>query len=182
MSLCQVNLNNPAGVLVRKLAEKYHAGQFRKGTEKRPYIVHPQAVAEMLMKWGESPVSPAIQIAWGHDLLEDTCVAESEILAVSNDEVLKGIKQLTCPHNMDKTLYLQSVADSGNRNVLLVKISDRLCNSKDFIKLKGKLHAYQYLHKADCLIPALEKFANDAVVKNALLEWQTLDNQLCTEA
>jgi ADP-ribosylglycohydrolase len=59
-----------------------------------------------------------------------------------------------------------------------VKISDRICNSKDFIKLKGALYAHQYLHEADCLLPALKKFAGDSVVKNALTMHQHLDNAL----
>lgn len=167
---------------MRRLAEKYHAGQFRKGAEKLPYIVHPQAVAETLQIWGEDENSIAIQIAWGHDLLEDTAVSESEILAVANTEILQGIKLLTRPRSMDKALYLQSIAESGNRNALLVKISDRICNTKDFVKLEGKLYAYQYLHKADELIPALEKFSDDSVVKNALQEWKTIDNELRNDA
>ena len=167
---------------MRKLAEKYHAGQFRKGEGNIPYIVHPQAVAETLQKWGKNSDSPAIMIAWGHDLLEDTCVSESEILAVSSPDVLQGIKLLTRPRDMDKALYLQSIVESGNRDALLVKISDRICNSKDFIKLEGKLYAYQYLHEADELIPALEKFANEPVVKNALQDWKNLDELLRNDA
>lgn len=167
---------------MRRLAEKYHAGQFRKGAEKLPYIVHPQAVAETLLIWGEDENSIAIQIAWGHDLLEDTAVSESEILAVANTEILQGIKLLTRPRSMDKALYLQSIAESGNRDALLVKISDRICNTKDFVKLEGKLYAYQYLHEVDELIPALEKFSDDSVVKNALQEWKTIDNELRNDA
>lgn len=163
---------------MKNLATKYHAGQFRKGEAKLPYIVHPQAVAETLLAWGENPDSPAIMIAWGHDLLEDTQVSEAEIIAAAGKEVLAAIKQLTHTGNIDKSLYLQQIAESGSRNVLLVKISDRICNSKDFIQLKGQLYAYQYLHKADCLIPALEKFAGDPVVKNALTEWQKLNDLL----
>ena len=167
---------------MKKTAEKYHAGQFRKGGEKLPYIVHPQAVAETLQKWGEDEKSIAVQIAWGHDLLEDTCVSESEILAVSSPDVLLGIKLLTRPRSMDKALYLQGIVESGNRDALLVKISDRICNSKDFIKLEGKLYAYQYLHEADCLLPALENFSEDSVVKNALQEWKNLDELLRNDA
>ena len=167
---------------MKKLAEKYHAGQFRKGAEKRPYIVHPQAVVETLLAWGEKPASPAIQTAWGHDLLEDTCIAESEILAVASEEVLQNIKLLTRPDGMNKALYLQTIAESDNHDALLVKISDRICNSRDFIKLEGKLYAYQYLHEADCLLPALEQFSDDTVVKNALQAWKKLDDELRSEA
>ena len=34
------------------LACARHAGQFRKQPDGRPYIVHPQAVYEMMLGWG----------------------------------------------------------------------------------------------------------------------------------
>ena len=167
---------------MRNLAQKYHAGQFRKGEEKLPYIVHPQGVADTLIRWGAAPDSAAVQIAWGHDLLEDTAVSEAEILAVSDEKVLEGIQLLTRPRSMEKALYMQSVARSGNLDVLLVKIADRICNSKDFITLKGKLHARRYLHEGGCLIPALENFSGSTTVQKALQEWKNLDEALRSEA
>ena len=86
--------------MMKKLAEKFHAGFFRKGKGHLPYIVHPKAVAETLLQWGEPADSPAIDMAWGHDLLEDTQAGENDILAVSSFEVLCGIKALTCPDGM----------------------------------------------------------------------------------
>ena len=70
-----------------ELAEKYHAGQFRDGGNGVPYIVHPAAVVKTLREWGEPEDSPAIAMAWGHDLLEDTTVSEEEILAAAGDRV-----------------------------------------------------------------------------------------------
>ena len=101
---------------MRKLAEKYHAGQFRKGEEKLPYIVHPQAVAETLERWGERPDSAAIQIAWGHDLLEDTSVSDAEIVAASSAEVLQGIKRLTNPGNIAKRLAVTAKKRTQGRD------------------------------------------------------------------
>ena len=167
---------------MKNLAEKYHAGITRKGDEQLPYIVHPRAVAETLLQWGEEAASAAIPMAWGHDLLEDTSVTEAEILAVSNARVLEGIKRLTCPENMPKARYLQQIASGRDREVLLVKIADRICNSRDHIKLNGPLYAYQYLHAADCLIPALEAFSDDSVVMNALQARQELDDSLKNDA
>ena len=66
-----------------KLAEKYHAGQFRKGAGHIPYITHPASVARELLAWGEPEDSPAIAMAWGHDLLEDTAATEAEIRAAA---------------------------------------------------------------------------------------------------
>ena len=167
---------------MKNLAEKYHAGQTRQGEGYIPYIVHPRDVVETLISWGEKEDSPLIEMAWGHDLLEDTAVTEQEILAVSSERVLNGIKMLTHAGNVDKAAYLQSVADSGNRDVLLVKISDRICNTNDFVILKGNLYAYNYMHKADCLIPALEKISDDPVVQNALKTWKDLNYTLREKA
>ena len=167
---------------MKLLAHKYHENQFRKGEEHLPYIVHPESVVNTLLSWGESPDSPAIPAAWGHDLLEDTKVTEEEILAVSDEKVLAAIKLLTRPRKMQKSLYMQNIAKNGSREVLLVKIADRICNTRDFIKLKGKLHAFQYLHVADCLLPALNKLSPDPVAVRALKEWEELESSLKEES
>ena len=163
---------------MKNLAKKYHAGQFRKGKEKLPYIVHPQSVAETLIAWGEDPASPAVQIAWGHDLLEDTQVPEEEIIAASSEYVLNSIKHLTRPQGVKKSVYLQTAAACGIRDVLLVKTADRICNTRDFVKLKNQLHAYRYLHEADCLVPELEKLSGDTTAENALSAWKNLNSEL----
>ena len=160
---------------MRKLAEKYHAGQFRKGTEHLPYIVHPQVVAQTLLDWGEPMDSPAVAMAWGHDLLEDTTVTEDEIREAAGDRVLEGIKLLTRPEDVKKRLYIRAVAASGDREALLVKLADRICNSRDFVKLEGKLYAFQYLHEADCIRDAAAKLPHDGTVAAALGAWNELD-------
>jgi len=167
---------------MKRLAEKYHAGQFRKGPGNVPYIVHPQTVARTLLEWGEPEDSPAVAVAWGHDLLEDTTVTEAEIREVADDRVLAGIKLLTRPREEDKKLYLRSIVESGDREAMLVKIADRICNSRDFVKLEGKLYAFQYLHEADMLEAALEVFRRDGVVAAARAAWKEHDAELCEEA
>ncbi len=167
---------------MKKLAEKYHSTQTRKGKDKIPYIVHPEAVVNKLLRWGEDVSSLAVAMAWGHDLMEDTTVSDSEILEAGGKEVFDGIKILTHSDTISKDVYLKNIAASAPRNVLLVKIADRISNSEDFISYKGKLHAYQYLHQADCLVQALEKFADDAVVENALQAWREIDENLRSDA
>lgn len=164
------------------LAEKYHAGQFRKGPGNVPYIVHPQAVAQTLLAWGEPEDSPAVAVAWGHDLLEDTTVSEAEIRDAADEWVLKSIEILTRPREEDKGKYLRYVAESGDREAMLVKVADRICNTRDFVKLEGKLYAFQYLHEADMLEASLEVFRRDGVVAAARAAWKELDAELCEEA
>ena len=161
-----------------KLAEKYHAGQIREGAEKLPYIVHPQAVVRMLLAWGEPESSPAVAAAWGHDLLEDTAVTEAEIREAAGDRVLAMIKLLTRPGGMEKSLYIRVVAERGDREVLLVKLADRICNSRDRVKWKGAGDALTYFHRADCVHEAVAALPADPVVCNALAEWRQLECEL----
>ena len=163
---------------MRKLAEKYHAGQMRDGDEGIPYIEHPKAVVQNLLDWGESRESPAVVMAWGHDLLEDTAVSEAELLAASDEAVLKGIRRLTHDEDIPKSLYLREVARSGDRDALLVKISDRIQNSRDFARGKGPLRAFRYLHDAECIFDAVKNLPQDPVLVHALDAWKELDETL----
>lgn len=164
---------------IEQLAKNCHAGQFRKGKERLPYIVHPESVVRMLVEWGEPETAPTIAIAWGHDLLEDTSASEEEIRTASNDYVLAGIKFLTCPKGMDKQLYLQNISKNGNRDVLLVKIADRICNSRDFVKLRKEKYAARYFHYADCVFDAICALPpGDRTVENAIRTWNRTSQYL----
>lgn len=104
-------------------AEK-HRGQYRIGGE--PYITHPVAAAQLLEKWG---FGTEYQItALFHDLLEDTDAEESEILALSNKEVLKAVKILTKVKPYVMSEYVAKIKD--NELAFAVKTADRLHNLK----------------------------------------------------
>ena len=170
---------------MKTLAEKHHAGQFRqarKGESPVPYFKHPESVAKNLLDWGEPEGSVGVGIAWGHDLLEDTAVTEAEIRDASNAAVLAGIRLLTHEKGTDKRLYLRKVARSGNRDALLVKLSDRIQNSRDFVKLEGPLRAFRYLHDADCIFEAAKRLPPDPVLEHAVAAWEDLDKQLRDDA
>ena len=157
---------------IEQLAKNCHAGQFRKGKERLPYIVHPESVVRRLLQWGEAENSPAISMAWGHDLLEDTAAGEAEIRAAAGDRVLEGIKLLTCPKDLDKQLYLRQVAETGDRDVLLVKLADRICNSLDYVKTGAEKYAARYFHYADCVFDAVCILPlGDQTVKSAIANW-----------
>ena len=164
---------------IRELAEKYHAGQFRRGRKRIPYIVHPAAVARTLSEWGEPETSPAIAMAWGHDLLEDTTVSEAEIRDAAGDRVLEGIKLLTRPTTMPKPRYLLCVAASGDREALLVKLADRICNTRDFMEGGKTTYAAKYLHWADCVFDAVRALpGTDRTAVNAAAARNELDKRL----
>ena len=65
---------------VLEFATKAHEGQFRKYGSNLPYISHPIAVAEIVLK-NSPPVYADIiyTIAMFHDILEDTNVTEQEM-------------------------------------------------------------------------------------------------------
>ena len=163
---------------MKRLAEKYHAGQVRDGDEGIPYIEHPRAVVQNLLDWGEDRESPAVVMAWGHDLLEDTAVSDAELLAASDEAVLRGIRLLTHEQGTDKALYLREIARSGDRTALLVKISDRIQNSRDFARGRGPLRTFRYLHDADCIFDAVRNLPHDPVLAHALKAWKELDENL----
>ena len=167
------------------LAQKWHEGQSRreaKGEPPVPYFKHPEAVVLNLLEWGEPEGSAAVSIAWGHDLLEDTKVPAADILAASNAEVLDGTRLLTHEKGTDKRLYLRKVARSGNRDALLVKLSDRIQKSRDFVKLEGPLRAFRYLHDADCIFEAAKKLPSDPVLEQSVAAWEELDKRLRDDA
>ena len=170
---------------MKRLAEKKHDGQFRnvrKGESAIPYIEHSRSVVKNLLDWGEPEGSAAIGIAWGHDLQEDTETSFEEILAASDAAVAAGILLLTCEDGTNKRLYLRNIARSRNRNALLVKMSDRIQNSRDFLKLAGPLRAFRYLHDADCIFEAAKKLPQDTVLANAIAAQQELDESLREDA
>jgi (p)ppGpp synthase/HD superfamily hydrolase len=133
------------------IARKWHAGQLRKDG-KTPYIEHPKAVAELMGKWGFGPQCHgwAVAVAWGHDLIEETPPemrkeVEHDILCSAcglldeRETILQAIRLLS----RDKTVfpvkadYIRHVAETASQPVLAVKIADRICNTRDFLKLEG---------------------------------------------
>ncbi|GEM_PF-5733000 len=144
---------------MEELATKYH----NRDTEQRvvggkaiPYIEHPRAVVARLISWGcsndmEKDGWQTLDIAWGHDLLEDTKITPGEIAAVAGDDVLHSIEVLSnLPgKHADKAAYIKYVAEHANTVTLLVKLADRLCNVEDFLVSEGVEKARQYFEKAE---------------------------------
>ena len=136
---------------MERTARKWHEGQLRKDG-KTPYIEHPKAVAELMRKWGFEPECDgwAVAVAWGHDLIEETPherreEVEREILGAvrgllgEQEKILDAIRLLS----RDKAVfpvkadYIRHVAETASQPVLAVKIADRICNTRDFLKLEG---------------------------------------------
>ena len=151
---------------MKALAERGHAGQFRKDG-KTPYVEHLRAVAALLGKWGVSD-GGTLAIAWGHDLLEDTDVPKADILRAGGKArgaaILAGIEALTRDKAAwpDKKEWLKHVARTAPPAALLVKAADRICNTRDFLALGDPAKARDYLAQGApvfALAPEGEKIA-----------------------
>lgn len=110
-------------------ARKKHKGQLRKdGT---PYIEHPIRVSGMLR---DSGFGEEYQIAGlFHDLLEDTDATDEEILALSNEAVLKAVKLVTKYDGYDEHAYIE--------NILLDPIARAVKNADRIDNLRDSIHA-----------------------------------------
>lgn len=99
-----------------------HEGQKRKqGT---PYYTHPLAVCNLLKEKGFGEEYQIVGLF--HDLLEDTVCTESEILELSNNDVLKAVKLLTKTEGYVMGEYIGNI--SKNNIAKMVKLADRIHN------------------------------------------------------
>ena len=130
-------------------AKKMHAGQWRKGPEKIPYIVHPLSIACHALALGfcQDELIATILL---HDVCED-CRDESgnpiapEVLPV-DDIVKEAVLLLTKPadeyEGWEETYY-RGIA--GNRLAIITKVLDRCNNlstmSASFSGETGKIFA-----------------------------------------
>lgn len=172
------------------LAYERHKGQYRKWPDGRPYIVHPQAVYDMLYKkWGYTEENDVVSlcVAWGHDLLEDAEprtpenreAIGKEVVAAGGkwgEEVLTGIRALSLiipkglsdkEYDDKKNDYMEGIAKNAPLEVLAVKMADRLCNTLDFAQSdKGK--ARGYLGKGMCLFRRLDQMPRPDLIRKSL--------------
>ena len=119
------------------LAEKNHAGQFRKTGE--PYIEHPLSVAAILVELGMD--STCIVAAILHDVVEDTAVTLEEVEKEFNKEVallVDGVTKLgqiplsTQEEQQAENLRKMLLAMSKDIRVMIIKLCDRLHNMRTY--------------------------------------------------
>ena len=118
-----------------RLAEKSHAGQFRKTGE--PYIEHPVSVAGILAEMGMD--SACIAAALLHDVVEDTDVSLEEIEKEFNKDIallVDGVTKLgqitfsTLDEQQAENLRKMLLAMSKDIRVMIIKLCDRLHNMR----------------------------------------------------
>lgn len=118
-----------------ELADKKHAGQFRKSGE--PYINHPLNVAYLLADLNTGPQTIAAGLL--HDVVEDTDVSLEEVREKFGDDVAKivdGVTKISKLKYMTKEKVLAKshqkilLAMAKDVRVILVKLVDRLHNMR----------------------------------------------------
>ena len=106
--------------LAFEIAKTAHAGQTDKAG--LDYILHPLQVA------AEVTTDEEKAVALLHDIIEDTDVTASELLAKGlPDNVVEAVKALTKKHNQNYAAYLAGV--KKNRLATAVKLADLKHNS-----------------------------------------------------
>lgn len=108
-------------------AAQKHSGQLRKGGE--PYITHPAAVAQWLKERGFDTDTQITGLF--HDLLEDTDATEKEILALSDERVLKAVKLLTKTKGYVMADYVAGIMTDETAKA--VKTADRIHNLRSAV-------------------------------------------------
>lgn len=175
---------------LRLIAEVLHGADTppRRGVGRLPYIVHPQAVVRQLKEWGYTEADDPVVLAlgWGHDLFEDTRLGKEPELLMSfagedrnqMEAVVAGIRTLSFfpakgisddEYKCRKRAYISAVAKNAPASVLVVKMADRLCNTRDFLA-GGDPHAKMYLDDGKCLFERLSETKHPQLVETALAE------------
>jgi (p)ppGpp synthase/HD superfamily hydrolase len=124
-------------VKAEQLARTAHQGQFRKYTGE-PYIVHPEAVANIVASVTDDPVMLAA--AWLHDVVEDTNVTIDMIEAGFGPEIASVVADVTNitkksdgNRQYRKGIERQHLAGASPK-AKTVKLADILHNVPDIIR------------------------------------------------
>ena len=150
----------------RLMAVTAHEGQMY---GELPYEYHIDAVARLVVNWGER----AEVVAYLHDTLEDTPLTAAEIEAAFGPEVRSCVEALTDPvapnRKARKALSyarLRAIpSDAPEALALVVKAADRLANLRASVKTNiGKLLMYRQEHKA-FVEAVLRPGLNDSLVR-----------------
>ncbi|MCL2370037.1 MAG: bifunctional (p)ppGpp synthetase/guanosine-3',5'-bis(diphosphate) 3'-pyrophosphohydrolase [Firmicutes bacterium] len=117
-------------------AEDKHTGQKRLSGE--PYIIHPVAVANLLIDLGIDDYQ-VVGAALLHDVLEDTSVTEAELKAEFGEEITELVKSVTKLAKITFASQEEEQAENFRKmffamakdiRVILIKIADRLHNMR----------------------------------------------------
>lgn len=133
-------------------AAKKHGDQKRKSGE--PYLIHPIAVAEILMSFNMDADTVCAGLL--HDTIEDTGTTEEEIASLFGREVGTMVQAVTKISRITQDKSIQEAetikkmffAMSKDLRVILIKLSDKLHNMRT---LSGLSSERRIAYARDCL-------------------------------
>lgn len=141
-----------------EFAENAHKNQFRKDGV-TPYFQHCLDVYNLLKECDlKNELEEHVYIvALLHDTIEDTSVTYEDLVNNFNSFVVEDVKALTFIKDENnifaKAGYLAII--SLDPIVNAIKVADRICNVKDFVKTNNCKYAKKYFHQADICFHAL---------------------------
>lgn len=131
-----------------------------------PYMSHIEAVIEGASVRGYR----AMLIALFHDVLEDTDTTEDDLRSWGlTRDVIHGVKLMTRDDGVSYHDYINTILESGDKDVMVVKLSD-VCNNSDFSRLdKVELQTWhplkvRYDKTRESLVGALSVSVYDDIV------------------
>lgn len=115
----------------------HHQADQKRKYSNAPYIVHPQAVAELIRHTGADEAMLAA--AWLHDTLEDTPTTFGQLQQLFGQEVAVLVEMLTNPQTSEndtrlqkKQRHLQHTAKACAK-AQTIKLADIIDNTKDIV-------------------------------------------------
>ena len=118
-------------------AANKHRNQFRKGSEPIPYINHPIALADLLVRTGNISDPATIAAALLHDTVEDTDTSFEELEAEFGPEISQLVAELTDDKSLPKDERKRRQVEHApllSRRARVVKLADKTCNLRDIVQ------------------------------------------------
>lgn len=111
-----------------------HRHQLRKGSKPFPYINHPIAVADLLVRTGNVHDAETIAAALLHDTVEDTETTLEELEAEFGPVISRLVAELSDDKRLPKQERKQRQVEHAptlSPRARLVKLADKTCNLRD---------------------------------------------------
>ena len=143
-------------------ATEKHKDQKRETGE--PYIIHPIAVATILLQYGLD--ARAISAALLHDVVEDTGVTPEELEVLFGSEVselvngvsrVKTLRYKSSANENDESLRKMFLAMAKDIRVIFIKLADRLHNMRTLDSVPKEHQIRKSLDTRDIYIPIAER-------------------------
>lgn len=132
------NFGEPERTLIEEayvLAKKAHAHQTRKSG--LPYILHPLAVALIVVKEMRQRNKEIVCAALLHDVVEDTEYSIWDIQEMFGDEIMFLVAAVTKPNKEQEDNFKHILSSvQGDVRVLILKLSDRLHNMRTLSSMR----------------------------------------------